>query len=184
MKRTLFGLLVAALIVPAAFAADPSASSPSAACKTLKQTAPAMFGAGKTYRNLGACVSGKSVQSAQNTANAAKACRTEQADANFAAGHNSHSFADFYGSSTNGNGKGQGNGNAFGKCVSGKAQAATAAQQSAELNAAKQCKAQRADTSFAATANHGGKSFSDFYGTNGNKKNAFGKCVSTLAKAK
>jgi hypothetical protein len=182
MKGALLAFLVAMAIVPAALADGPSASSPAAACKTLQQTAPAMFGPGKTYRNLGACVSVKSAQAAQNTTNAAKACRTEQADANFAGTHGGKSFADFYGSSSNGNGKGQGNGNAFGKCVSGKAQAATAAQQSAELNAAKQCKAQRADASFA--ANHGGKSFGDFYGSNGNKKNAFGKCVSALAKAK
>jgi len=32
-------------------------------------------------------------------------------------------------------------------------------------------------------AAHGGKSFTDFYGTNKNKKNAFGKCVSGKAKA-
>jgi hypothetical protein len=41
----------------------------------------------------------------------------------------------------------------------------------------------RADAAFA-TNHGGGKSFADFYGTNANKKNAFGKCVSKLAKAK
>ena len=56
-----------------------------------------------------------------------------------------------------------------------------ATEQTAELNAAKQCKAWRADPAFA--AGHGGKSFADFYGTNANKKNAFGKCVSKLTKA-
>jgi hypothetical protein len=178
MRTALFAFIVAALLVPAALAAEPSAPSPSAACKTLKQTAPAMFGAGKTYRNLGACISAKSGLAAQNTANAAKTCKAEQADPNFADSHGGKSFADFYGSSANG----KGNGNAFGKCVSSKAKAATAEQVSAELNAAKQCKAQRADASFAGS--HGGMSFAEFYGKNGNKKNAFGKCVSMLAKAK
>ena len=31
---------------------------------------------------------------------------------------------------------------------------------------------------------HEGKTFDEFYGTNGNKKNAFGKCVSMKAKEK
>jgi hypothetical protein len=132
-----------------------------------------MFGAGKTYKNLGACVSSKAQQANGSATNAAKQCKTEQADGNFAGTHGGKSFSDFYG--TNGNKK-----NAFGKCVSSKAQAGTDSGNKAELNAAKQCKAQNADAGFASS--HGGKSFSDFYGTNGNKKNAFGKCVSTLAR--
>jgi hypothetical protein len=65
----------------------------------------------------------ESVQADQNATNAAKTCKAEQADANFASSHDSKSFADFYGASSNRNGKGQGNGDAFGKCVSSKAQA-------------------------------------------------------------
>ena len=49
------------------------------------------------------------------------------------------------------------------------------------LNPSKQCKAERDDPNFAAT--HGGLSFEDFYGTNQNRRNAFGKCVSGKAKA-
>ena len=48
-------------------------------------------------------------------------------------------------------------------------------EQSAHTNAAKECKAERAAD---ATA------FAELYGTNGNKRNAFGKCVSKKAKAK
>jgi hypothetical protein len=172
---------VALLAVPAAFA--DAGSSPAAVCKALQKTAPALFGSGKTYRNLGACVSAKAGQAAQNTANAANACKAEQADPNFASSHGGKTFAEFYGTALGngqGNGNGQGHGNAFGKCVSGKAQAKAVAQNQAQLNAAKQCKMQRADPAFAGA--HGGKSFSDFYGTNANKRNAFGKCVSTLAK--
>jgi hypothetical protein len=52
-------------------------------------------------------------------------------------------------------------------------------------NAAQTCKTQRDDPMFA--QNHGGKTFDQFYGTNGGNgkgagANAFGKCVSTLAK--
>ena len=75
-----------------------------------------MFGPGKTYRNLGACVSSKAHQNGQNTTNAAKQCKAEQADPNFASTHGGKSFSDFYG--TNPNKK-----NAFGKCVSSKAKA-------------------------------------------------------------
>ncbi len=80
-------------------------------------------------------------------------------------------FAQKYG--TNKNGK-----NAFGKCVSQKAKALAQTreqnQQQAEINAAKQCKAERASIGAAA--------FAQKYGTNHNKRNAFGKCVSKLAK--
>ena len=182
MRTALFVLLVAGLLVPAALADDPAGPSASSACKTLQKTAPDMFGVGKTYRNLGACVSAKSAQADANTTSAAKACKTEQADPNFAGGHGGKSFSDFYGTSGNGNGKSQGKGNALGKCVSGKASAQTAAQTQAQLNAAKQCKAQRADAGFA--SGHDGKTFGDYYGTNSNKRNAFGKCVSKLAKTK
>ncbi|MET0938878.1 MAG: hypothetical protein ABWY51_06620 [Gaiellaceae bacterium] len=105
--------------------------------------------------------------------NAAKACKAEQLDPTFVASHGGKSFEDHYG--TNVNKK-----NAFGKCVSSKASAAVESQQDATLNAAKKCKAERADANFA--SGHGGKTFADFYGTNANKKNAFGKCVSKLAK--
>lgn len=49
------------------------------------------------------------------------------------------------------------------------------------VNAAKACKAERSDPNFAAT--HDGKTFDEFYGTNRNLKNAYGKCVSSKAKA-
>jgi len=49
-------------------------------------------------------------------------------------------------------------------------------------NPAQQCKAEMADPAFADS--HDGKSFSEFYGTNHNLANAYGKCVSTKAHAK
>jgi hypothetical protein len=106
--------------------------------------------------------------------NAAKQCKAEQADPNFAATHNGMTFDQFYGTNANDH-------NSFGKCVSSKVQSAQAQQEQNLQNAAQQCRAERGDPSFA--AGHGGKSFTDFYGTNHNKKNAFGKCVSQKAKA-
>ena len=53
------------------------------------------------------------------------------------------------------------------------------AAEQAQQNAAQQCRAEREDPNFA--AGHGGKSFDQFYGTNRNGKNAFGKCVSQKA---
>ncbi len=114
-------------------------------------------------------------KSARNdTSNAAQQCKAEQADPNFAASHGDMMFDQFYG--TNANDR-----NAFGKCVSSKVRAIEAQEQQNLQNAAQQCRAERSDANFAAS--HGGKSFTDFYGTNKNKKNAFGKCVSQKAKA-
>jgi hypothetical protein len=97
--------------------------------------------------------------------NAAKDCREERGDtdASIAA------FREKYG--TNANKK-----NAFGKCVSQMAKAkreqqdeADADQAEATKNAAQECDSERAADR---------KAFEDTYGTNHNKKNAFGKCVS------
>ena len=67
--------------------------------------------------------------------------------------------------------------NAYGKCVSATAKKleAQAETQEAKENAAKKCKAERESM--------GLQAFKDEYGTNANKANAFGKCVSKLAKA-
>jgi Ni/Co efflux regulator RcnB len=107
--------------------------------------------------------------------NAAKVCKTER-------GSTAQSIAAFkakYGTNAN-------KANAFGKCVSGmakklEAQAAedqNEADTQAEKNAAKACKAERGDTAQSIAV------FKEKYGTNKNKANAFGKCVSKLAKAK
>jgi len=73
--------------------------------------------------------------------------------------------------------------NAFGKCVSSKSKdkAKTDDEKEdkddkAEDSAAKKCKAERASI--------GAEAFAKKYGTNHNLKNAFGKCVSSLSKAK
>src|SRR6185436_19157938 len=50
-----------------------------------------------------------------------------------------------------------------------------------EVSASSSCRAQQADATFA--ANHGGKTFAQYYGTNADGTNAFGKCVSSTANA-
>jgi hypothetical protein len=81
-------------------------------------------------------------------------------------------------------GKNKSDKNAYGKCVSSKSKEEAAERQSAQTNAAKQCKAEQAmtDDQFKADTAHGGKTFAEFYGGNKNGKNAYGKCVSTHAK--
>lgn len=72
--------------------------------------------------------------------------------------------------------------NAFGQCVAATMRAKSRADRRATMNAARTCKAQQADPAFAST--HDGKTFAEFYGTNANDRNAYGKCVATVAKAR
>jgi hypothetical protein len=67
--------------------------------------------------------------------------------------------------------------NAFGKCVSATAKS----QVHDQVSASASCKAQQSDPTFA--VNHGGMTFEQYYGTNADGSNAFGKCVSSTAKA-
>jgi hypothetical protein len=64
--------------------------------------------------------------------------------------------------------------NAFGKCVSTKAKEIGDAEREAVVEAARSCKAER---------EAGPDAFRAKYGTNRNRSNAFGKCVSTHARA-
>ena len=63
----------------------------------------------------------------------------------------------------------------FGACVHKKASEAKAERKEARRNAAQECRDERSK---------GPEAFREKYGTNHNKKNAFGKCVSQKAKAK
>ena len=143
MKRIILALVVGAALVPAAaFAAAPQDAS--TFCKT---NAASLIGTGKEFKSMGACVSHQNAQKAQNTTNASAACKAEMADPAFAGKNGGKTFAQFYGtngSQATGKGKagenGNANGNALGKCVSGKASAKTASQQSATVKAAKACK--------------------------------------------
>lgn len=109
--------------------------------------------------------------------NAAQECKAEQADPNFAVNHGGMTFDQVYGTNANQNNANQNN--AFGKCVSSKVREQQTEDQENLQNASQSCRAERGDAAF--PASHDGKSFQDFYGTNRNKRNAFGKCVSRKA---
>lgn len=169
MRKTMLLIVLALSVVPAALAANqPSPSSPAQQCKAQRTAMGTiafnqLYGANASDRNaFGKCVSKLARVDQQNTTNASTACNTEQNDPNFAASHGGKTFAEFYGTNKSGR-------NAFGKCVSQKAQAAAQAQQQATINAARDCRAEQKANPTA---------FKNTYGTNANKSNAFGKCVS------
>ena len=169
MRKLIFVCLLALLAIPAwAVAGTPTPADQAAAVKQCSTERTAMgapafkllYGTNANKSNAyGKCVSALAKQNAQNRSNASAACRSERA-ADPAA------FAAQYGTGKN-------HKNAFGKCVSSKAKTAAAKQVHATVNAAKQCRTeQQADPA----------AFKDHYGTNANKSNAFGKCVSTKVK--
>lgn len=175
MKKLLLGLTLASLAVPAAASAQdynlPPSNAASAACKAERaQMGTALFkqtyGTNKNRSNaFGKCVSKHVKTEKANQDSAAKACRAEQADPNFAAAHDGKTFQQYYGTGKNGK-------NAFGKCVSGKAKAESNADVKTNVNAAKTCKKMRKEEN------------AKFVALYGSKRNALGKCVSATAKAK
>ena len=170
MRKILYLCVTAALAVPAwaVAASPPSAADRAAATNQCSSERTAMgatafkllYGTNANRSNaFGKCVSKLAQQNEQNQTNAAAQCRSERS-ADPAA------FAAKYGT-------GKKHANAFGNCVSQKAKAAAAAQQQATVNAAKACWTERqADPA----------AFKAKYGTNTNKSNAFGKCVSGKVK--
>jgi hypothetical protein len=126
---------------------------------------------------FGKCVSSKAADESQElkaaNAGASQACRTEEGTT----AESKAAFATKYG--TNGNGK-----NAFGKCVSAKAHELKKQadvrdhdRATARKTAAKSCAEERGTTAASR------KAFAEKYGTGTTRRNAFGKCVSKLAKA-
>jgi hypothetical protein len=95
------------------------------------------------------------------TPSAQQQCRTERTQMGTA------TFRQTYGTNAN-------RSNAFGKCVSKRAAATDANAEEAHTNASQACRAEQAADAAA---------FNTKYGTNGNARNAFGKCVSQKAKA-
>ncbi|HWM07925.1 MAG TPA: hypothetical protein VNO82_01225 [Solirubrobacteraceae bacterium] len=182
MKRLLvIAGAVALLAAPGvASAAKPSKADKREAqkeCRAERGTTDASREAFKAeYRNFGACVSenAREAKAERKSAkrNAARECREERGDTEASR----EAFREKYGSNANGR-------NAFGKCVSENARAERAEEDAEDgeeaeehVNAAQACDAERGDTK------ESQKAFADKYGTNGNKRNAFGKCVSEKAK--
>jgi hypothetical protein len=150
-----------------------SASSPSAQCRAERSAMGEAnfkntYGTNRNKSNaFGKCVSRQTARREANKKNASKTCRAEQADPNFSTTHGGKTFEQYYGTNRNRH-------NAFGNCVSRKAQAMTAEQQHAQLNAVATCRAEQRNDPAA---------FKVKYGTNRNKSNAFGKCVSKTVRA-
>lgn len=177
--RFLIAALLAALVVPAVSLAvegptGQDRENASRACKALRAsmgdaTFKLAYGTVQSNRRNahGRCVSQLSRGERLSRLAAQTACEAEKADPNFAATHGGKSFDQFYGNGPNG-------ANALKRCISLKTKAARAEAKSDTLNAAKQCKAERALDAPAFRAK---------YGKNANDRNAFGKCVSALAKA-
>jgi hypothetical protein len=181
-KITLVAGLALILVVPATSIAKPTPDkgdkrAAKTECKTLRGHSSATREAFRTqFRSFAACVKAHAADEAQEeqTAhkNASQECREERGTTD----ESRAAFNEQYG--TNGNTK-----NAFGKCVSQKAKAKEKAadaedqQEATEFkNAAKECDSERGDTDESRAA------FAEQYGTNANKKNAFGKCVSQKAR--
>jgi hypothetical protein len=188
-KFMIFAGVLGALAVPAAAQASDTPSSAdrqnaSQECRFERGTTTATreaftqkYGTTESKTNaFGKCVSKlaaeERVERAKAKTGAPQACRVEQGTTT----ESKAAFTQKYG--TNGKGK-----NAFGKCVSAKARELK--QQAddqdhknatARKNAAKQCDDERGTTAASRTA------FTTKYGTNGKGKNAFGKCVSKVAK--
>jgi len=169
MRKLIFLAVTAFLALPALAVAGspPSPASQAAAvkqCTTERNASPAAFkllyGTPPNRSNaFGKCVSKLAQQNEQEHSNAAAQCRTERSS-------DPTAFATTYGT-------GSKHRNAFGNCVSKKAKAAAAARVEATVNAAKSCWTER---------KAGLAAFKTRYGTNADKSNAFGKCVSGKVK--
>jgi hypothetical protein len=175
---TALSLIGALALSTSAFADDstPSPTTPSASkqCKTERSAMGLelfrmTYGTNKAKRNaFGKCVAKRSHATSEAAKeakqNASKTCTAEEA-ADPAA------FTAKYGTGKHG-------ANAHGKCVSQQAKTKVAkavdSEVKADVSAAKACKTERkADPA----------AFRTKYGTSKSKRNAFGKCVSALAKA-
>lgn len=170
-----------AAIVPAAAVGKPSKAELKAAVREAKRECQLERGSTDATRaafrakygslGLGHCVKVRTRdalrEAAQARRQALKDCKAERAQ-------DPAAFAEKYGTNSNRR-------NALGRCVSQKMQVTAAKQDradreeiEAEHNAAAACRAERSQDP---------QAFAEKYGTNRNKRNAFGKCVSQRARA-
>lgn len=209
MKRALLIGAALALLAPAGAAAKPTKTDKANAARecraergdtaATREAFRVKYGTNANGRNaFGKCVSrharDEERERERAARNASQQCRAERAELGAAA------FAEKYATqrpapkgNPNGNGppegkgrpegkgKSVGAGNAFGKCVSGKAKEMRsssderdAERAAARRSAARECAAERTSL--------GREAFADKYGTNADKRNAFGKCVSGKAR--
>ena len=173
MIRKVLVIVCIAAVAPVAALADDTQPTPQQTaqqrCEALRSqlgapTFATTYGTNANDANaFGKCVSALASSSGKAQQNAAKQCKAEQADPNFATAHGGKTFDQFYG---NDRGKA-----AFGNCVSSKAKQAAQDEDEDVTSAAQLCKAQRTQL--------GAQAFTLLYGGGAN---AFGKCVSKLAR--
>lgn len=142
MIRKLFAVsLVALATVPAAAFAGNSSRDVHASATKQCTAVQAKIGAvsfERAFSSFGACVSALTPLARQNANTAAASCRSARANANFDATHGGKTFVQFYG-------VGLSHTNAYGKCVSTKEGAASAA----DVSAASACQTDVGATAFA-----------------------------------
>jgi hypothetical protein len=172
MRRLIFVLVAtAALCVPAVSAAGTPTPAQLATktCKSIRtQDGKQTFR--QAYHSFAGCLKQQKSQSKQDLTNAAKTCKAQRDDQNFAADHDGKTFNQYYGTN-GGNGKGAG-ANAYGKCVSTIAKQNAQSDVSDSVAAAKACKALKSSD------------LATFQTTYGKGRNAFGKCVAKQSNAK
>ena len=171
MKKLALGGALRALAIPGTALAQDDAptakQSASEACKTERSTVGAetfrnTYGTNKNKSNaFGKCVSKRAKEAKAAEKQAKTTCKEERAA-------DREAFEEQYG--TNKNKK-----NAYGKCVSAQQEKTMEEETEDNVSAAKACRAERSDK--------GAEAFAAKYGTNKNKSNAFGKCVSRTEKA-
>ena len=176
-KLSVVAGLVVALALPASAVAKPSVDREDkkaaiSACKAERgKTTDTRRAFKAKWHSMSRCIGVVAVAEAKAeeaiAKNASKECKAEaeMTDEDFAVLHPGETFESFYGTGKNGR-------NAHGKCVSMKVRE----DNETRTNAAQECKAEARDTEFGSS--HDGKTFSEFYGTNANHRNAYGKCVS------
>jgi hypothetical protein len=176
VRRFLFLLIGAAVLcVPAVSVA---ANNPPSAGKLAAQMCSAIRAKdGKatfkqTYHSMAGCLGKQAPNAKSDIQNAAKTCKAQKADPNFATetGHDGKTFQQFYGTN-GGSGKGAG-ANAYGKCVSTIAKQNAHSDVTDTVAATATCKALKTND------------LATFQSTYGTGRNAFGKCVSKQANAK
>jgi len=182
MKKALIACAAGALLVAPGASAKPDKSDRTNAAQecraergstdATREAFRAKYGTNKGAKNaFGKCVSSTSKEEeAEREAageNASKDCKAER-DADATA------FSEKYGTNKNGN-------NAFGKCVSSKANENKDEEDQQDAEEARERKAAAKECAAERKIDKG--AFAARYGTNANKRNAFGKCVSQKASA-
>ena len=162
IKILLLAMLALSMLAAPQALAAPNPIAKKAAAAACRAEVAAMgreaFRAAYGLHPVRTCMRAQMPEATEALRNSAQECRAEREA-------NRDAFAEKYG--TNGNKR-----NAFGKCVSSKMRKEVAEEAREAKNAAQECRAEReADRD----------AFAEKYGTNPNKRNAFGKCVSSKA---